>query len=295
MALVAPLRFALDLPVFKKEVPFELFGYPTPTSDRITNVEFTTIDEIKINDVRDLQPEPTIDTMGFQYIKHQSRCPLEPKYFERAGTEIEGNPVVLDYLDETIGVVKSQFQADKVICFDWRFRRTGAPTNIIPEPDDIYDIRLQAVTPGHDIHCDFSAKGGEERLEMHLLDEEMDLIRQGKMKAKIVNVWRSMSVVMSTPLVLTDRRTIQKDDLMEVEKILPDKVERAYYLKHRPYHQYYYMSHMEPDDVAIFVTWDALTDGATAEYSPHGAASQFEKDWEQRPRESLEVRCILLT
>jgi hypothetical protein len=86
------------------------------------------------------------------------------------------------------------------------------------------------------------------------------------------SVWRSMTVVQNTPLVITDRRTVKKDDLLEVEKILPDKVERAYYLKHRDHHKYYYMSKMEPEDVAIFITWDNLTDSTTAGMKPYASS-----------------------
>lgn len=47
-----------------------------------------------------------------------------------------------------------------------------------------------------------------------------------------------------------------QDDLMEVEKVLPDKVERNYYVKYQPYHEYFFMSEQGPEDVALFTTWD---------------------------------------
>ena len=31
-------------------------------------------------------------------------------------------------------------------------------------------------------------------------------------------------------------------DLIEVDKVLSDKIEKAYYVKYRPYYQWYYMS-----------------------------------------------------
>lgn len=55
-----------------------------------------------------------------------------------------------------------------------------------------------------------------------------------------------------------------QQDLMEVEKVLPDKVERAYYVKYRPYHRYFYMSNQGPDDVALFTTWDLKKGDHTA-------------------------------
>lgn len=119
--MLTQLRFAEDRDIFRKEVPYEVFGYPTPTSERITNCLFEDIDRVKIEDVRD-SPEQrySLDTTGFTYIHHHSQCELDSKYFEKAGSSVENNPTVLAYLDETIQLVKDQINAKKVICFDWR-------------------------------------------------------------------------------------------------------------------------------------------------------------------------------
>lgn len=103
---------------------------------------------------------------------------------------------------------------------------------------------------------------------------------------------------------------------MEVEKVLPDKVERNYYVKFQPYHEYFYMSDQGPEEVAIFTSWDGdevertagnnhrfeiasnngkLTLISRVGYSPHGAASYFSDDWKKNPRESIEVRLIVIT
>lgn len=68
----------------------------------------------------------------------------------------------------------------------------------------------------------------------------------------------------NAPLVIADRRTVLQSDLMEVEKVPPDKVERNYYVKHQPYHKYYYMSDQSPDYVAIFTMWDQMKGEYTA-------------------------------
>ncbi|ERS95530.1 hypothetical protein HMPREF1624_08046 [Sporothrix schenckii ATCC 58251] len=65
---------------------------------------------------------------------------------------------------------------------------------------------------------------------MYLLPDEMEKINSGRWTAKIVNLWRPLAVVRNAPLVITDKRTVPQDDLMEVEKVLPDKVERSNYV-----------------------------------------------------------------
>ena len=44
---------------------------------------------------------------------------------------------------------------------------------------------------------------------------------------------------------------------MEKDLVLPDKIVKGYFVKPRPYHAWYYMSHQTPDDIALFTTWDS--------------------------------------
>lgn len=78
------------------------------------------------------------------------------------------------------------------------------------------------------------------------------------------SVWRPLNIVKNAPLVNADRRTVLQSDLMEVEKVLIDKVERNYYVKNKPYHEYYYMSDQSPDHVTIFTTCDQMKGEYTA-------------------------------
>ncbi|KAK4221670.1 hydroxylase/desaturase CTB9 [Podospora fimiseda] len=294
--MLTQLRFAQDLEIFQKEVPYEIFGHPTPTSDRITNCKFETIGGVEIQDVRDVAQDYSLNTTGFAFMHHESKCRLNPKDFEKAGNSLENNPAVLAYLEENIELIRDLVGGEKVICCDWRFRRAGAPPSVVPDGlDHTFDLRFKAVAPGYDIHCDFSHRGGWERLELHLLPEELEAVRSGKLTAKIINTWRPFNVVKNAPLILTDRRTILQDDLMEVERVLPDQIQRAYYLKHQPYHRYFYMSDQGPDEVALFTSWDLKKGHQTAEISPHGAASFWDVNYLDHPRESIEVRLIVLS
>lgn len=118
--MLTSLRFAKDLERFKTEVPYELFGYPNGASNRITNCEYMTVNNIRVHDIRSTPKDYGIDTTGFKYIHHKSSCELQAENFERAGNSVDNNPVVLAYLDETITLVKNELAADQVICFDWR-------------------------------------------------------------------------------------------------------------------------------------------------------------------------------
>lgn len=78
------------------------------------------------------------------------------------------------------------------------------------------------------------------------------------------SAWRPFETVENAPLVISDRRSVIPNDLIEVDKVLPDKIEKAYYVRHRPYHQWYYMSDQTRDDLALFKTWDSERHGQIA-------------------------------
>jgi hypothetical protein len=99
--------------------------------------------------------------------------------------------------------------------------------------------------------------------------------------------------VKNTPLLFCDRRTVRKDDLVEVDKVLSDKVERSYFLFHKNYHQWYYLSSQRNNEVAIFPTWSSVTGDSFADCSPHGAGASVE-DGLSDPRESIEVRLLVI-
>ena len=71
------------------------------------------------------------------------------------------------------------------------------------------------------------------------------------------SAWRPLKAVNVVPLVISDRQTVVQEDLVERDIVLPDKIVKAYFVKYRPYHKWYYMSSQTPEDVAIFTTWDS--------------------------------------
>lgn len=283
------LKFLSDLEIFDKEQPYELFGYPTFDAGKITNCEYEVVNNIYLGDVRKKTGEFTLDTAGFQYIRHPSAAALDAAFFESTGNT--DNEVVAAYLNETMQLIKSQTGAKKVVCFDWRFRRSGPQQTALQPETDVLTVRKKALPPGLTMHCDFSHDGGSDRLKMHLTAEEMEAVESKKFRARIINAWRPFSTVENAPLVVTDRHTVLKEDLLEVDKVLPDKVEKAYYVLHRGHHRWYYMSHQTPEDVALFMTWSSENDDTIADFPPHGAAMMYESE---KLRESVEVRMIAL-
>lgn len=126
--MLTAIRCVKDLELFKTEVPYELFGVPEGTSNRITNCEYTTVEGVKVQDVRTAPGDYTLETTGFKYIRSKSNCSLKAEHFEAAGSSMDNNPVVLEYLTETIDLIKREFQTQRVICCDWRVGQTSQYT-----------------------------------------------------------------------------------------------------------------------------------------------------------------------
>ena len=125
------------------------------------------------------------------------------------------------------------------------------------------------------------------------------------------SAWRPIRVVENAPLVLCDRRSVRKRELIEVDKVLPDKVEQAFFIHHNKDQKWYYLSRQAPEEVTLFVSWRPEGDGDIAgglaifllgirkrkltdfylDYSPHGASSAEATG--TKPRESIEVRMII--
>ncbi|KAK3338669.1 hypothetical protein B0T25DRAFT_636407 [Lasiosphaeria hispida] len=284
------LQFLRDLAIYQEEQPYQLFGLPRSNQEAITseNCEFEARD-VEVADAREC--EVAIANHGFAFVRFKSSCPLAATNFETVG----GDPtVVTQYLEETVDFARAMFKPVDIVCFDWRFRRRNPKTSPGIPPRDLKDIRNFALPTGDTVHCDYSADGGLDRLKIQLLNNELDDFSMKNRTAMIVNVWRPLNdVVRNTPLLLCDRRTVLTQDLIEVDKVLPDKVEKAYFMFYRDYHRWYYLSDQTSDEVAVFPTWTSESGGDSASCCPHGAGASQTDNWAD-PRESIEVRLLLI-
>lgn len=54
-----------------------------------------------------------------------------------------------------------------------------------------------------------------------------------------------------------------KTDLIEVDKVLKDKVEKSFFVFNRDHHKWYYLSEQRNDEPFIFATWVSESNGET--------------------------------
>lgn len=67
-------------------------------------------------------------------------------------------------------------------------------------------------------------------------------------------------MVRDAPLALCDRRSVQTNDALEIDEVLPTHVEMEAFVKYRKHHEWYWLADQKPDEPAMFITWDSTSD-----------------------------------
>ena len=111
---------------------------------------------------------------------------------------------------------------------------------------------------------------------------------------------------------MCDRRTVRSQDIVEVDQVAPTKLELSMSLKHQEGQKYYWLPKQTPEEVTIFTSWDSEQGNVIAsqelqnlrhetpflivdtDHTPHGAYMNAPLDEAMEPRESVEVRLIVL-
>lgn len=130
------------------------------------------------------------------------------------------------------------------------------------------------------------------------------------------SVWRPLvPVVKDCPLAFCDRRSVPKQDLVEIDKVHEDHWEGGYLIKYNPDHRWYWLPNQTSNEVSVFLTWDSdheafesackqihsrvrhalkLADVFQAT-PPHAAFRLPVQKGDCQPRESVEVRLMVFT
>ena len=112
--------------------------------------------------------------------------------------------------------------------------------------------------------------------------------------------------VIKDPVAMCDWQTLDEKDLVPLPAYMPPKKSGLHYgtvtdgwgfetmyLRHSPNVKWYYRDGMDTDKVLLFKCWDTIDDGKSAKRCPHSAFID-PATAEMTPRESVEVRCLLI-
>ena len=230
---------------------------------------------VPIHDMRPLAGGLSLDLEGFELHHHETA--MRDLYDDDA--------VATVYYPEIEALLRAVTGATRAFIFD-ATRRSDAGAGA--------KNRDGPRGPASRVHVDYTEKSGPQRVK-DLLGES-EAARLGASGARIVqiNVWRPIrGPVQRSPLALADASSIRSEDLIATDQVFPDRVGEIYHLAYDPEQRWYHAPRMTPDEVLLIKGWDSLNDGR-ARFTPHGAFDLPDTPAAAAPRESIEVRTLVV-
>jgi hypothetical protein len=111
-------------------------------------------------------------------------------------------------------------------------------------------------------------------------------------KRQLINVWRPLRPVGSSPLAFADARTLNKETDLVPSRLLyapPTPEGETFSVAFNPEHKWFYLNEMIPDEAVLLQCWSNRGDGIT----PHtGTTLDNYVGDNNQPRQSIEVRAL---
>lgn len=272
-SITTPITAELELLHPTPDRPFT-YMYPPPDGHPWQNAAYERI-PVTIRDARNaVDDNPSIDREGY-VLRH---APSAVDDF------MNKEEVIQRYYPEMAALALAVSGASQAFVFDHlvRKRQPGSPQAF---------GRIEGHRPGAAgrAHCDFTTASARRRLELELGGRAAGIKRYS-----LVNLWRSIRhPVLDAPLAVCDARSVELADFVASDIFYPDRQGEIYQVMHRPTHRWWYFPEMTRDEVLIFKQFDSAS-GPTASYTPHAAFEHPNAPAGTPPRESIEIRCLLI-
>jgi len=229
---------------------------------------------VVIRNGRGKRDAPTLDREGFALRR-------APSALHEFG---EREAIKRLYYPEMEELARSATGARRAIVFDHVLRRR-APGTLAPFGARQGHRPSAAVR----VHCDFTPASARRRLAL-----ETEALGNGHVERfAIINLWRSTRLpVLDAPLAVCDARTVRPEDLVAADIVYPDRTGEIYQVRHNPEHAWTYFDAMQFDEVLLFKQYDSAS--GVARCTPHAAFAHPGTPAGTPPRESIEIRCLLI-
>jgi hypothetical protein len=236
--------------------------------------------EVTIHDARSIAGRLRLDEHGFEL--HSSRSDFAGFYDEAAVRE--------HYYPEVEAVMKALTGALAVVAFDHNVR------SAVRAARGEMGVRV----PVDQVHNDYTERSGPKRKQEILAAAgRADLAGR---RFAFVNLWRPIvGPVLDNPLALCDAGSVSAGDLADTAILhfgeddleVPRHTGHIYSVRHNPAHRWFYLSQMQSDEALLLKCYDSRTDGV-ARFMPHTGFKSPDCPSEYVPRESIEVRCLVV-
>ncbi|KAI0468893.1 S-adenosyl-L-methionine-dependent methyltransferase [Xylaria cf. heliscus] len=254
---------------------------PPPGFDR-TNFEWRSY-PVTMIDARPIKESFALDIHGFAYFEDAiSQDILDA--LRRSDSESEKDM----YCKHVEQFVREMTGAPRVIVFDHTLRKRRPELGQTQNTDG-------KEQPATMVHCDQSEKGALRRLRMNIgEDESVEDVLRGRVQ--MINVWRPLNgPVRDWPLATMDYQTAQASDMYPCDLLRHEYEERGQTATfiYRDEHEWYYLDQQLNSEVTVIKIWDS-EDDSVSKFCAHAAFNHPDVPQGIEPRESIEVRCIVI-
>jgi hypothetical protein len=228
---------------------------------------------VAIYDMRPRAGALSLDREGFELLQHRTVADLD-----------DDDAIEHVYYPEIEALLGAVTGASRVVIFD-ATRRSDAGEGA--------KNRDGLRGPASRVHVDYTAKSGPQRVRDLLGESEAARLAASGARIIQINVWRPIrGPVQRSPLALADAASVRPADLIATDQVFPDRVGEIYHLAYDPAQRWYYAPEMTPDEVLLIKGWDSRTD--RSRFTPHGAFDLPDTPAGAPPRESIEVRTLVV-
>ncbi|GIJ87920.1 hypothetical protein Asppvi_006833 [Aspergillus pseudoviridinutans] len=236
------------------------------------------VHKVSLTDIRGHEEDYNLDTHSFQVLQHIPTATTYSTFDSDAEVQRLYYPEVEQLLLQRIP------GAQRIIIFDHTIRKQHP------------DAPRQPVNVAH---VDQTRKAAQDRVRLHVTDpQEAERILSQGVRYRIVNVWRPLNGrVESAPLAFAAAPSVDNEnDLVAVEHRYPHRTGETMAVKYNPNQRWMYLSGMENEERLLLKCSDSLAaaGGEVAERVPHSAFWDPRTREDARPRESIEVRALVI-
>lgn len=274
-AIITSLYYLAPLPRYRTEKPFYVnFPIRDVTDVPQHNILHDHYEGVEVHDVRGREHEFNIDIQGFQLVR-------QPTSMTNDDFEID-HVVRTKYYPEIVELLTRTLHATRVVPFE----RTHRLANRGVQGCGCDRKRKPLVAA----HIDQTGPSAKQRVTYHMGDEAATLL---KGRYQIVNVWRPLfGPLQDFPLCLGDYRTFDlARDSEPTDLVFSHFIGESMNLYYHPDHKWHFVSGQMRDEAWVFKCFDTSPGVATA--APHCSFDIQRGFKTERPRESIEVRCLV--
>ncbi|CAN9353351.1 unnamed protein product [Alternaria alternata] len=249
-------EYIADIDLYKKERPFQLLRTPSeqiPTG-KLSNIQTVWHGGVEVEDVRPYKESLSFNKEGFIVLDHASSV----------GTRTQEDLMKKD-LEDMTELLRVELQADKTICYDVRMRLNGTDRKC----ERVSEDRTKAVRPVSLAHTDHTKEGGMRRIRRHLSAEERSKYLSGEYHCRIYNMWKPLvPVIEDNALAICEPGSVEKHDLLYVDRVTEDWAGEIYYIKHNPQQKWRWLKRQRKDEILVFMAFDSsMGDQLTCQYT----------------------------